>query len=141
MAILERPSSGGALGRRLGAPGLGVVAVTLVAVAALLPVVQSSNATTTGHDIRTLEAQRADLQASIAGAEADVAMLGAVERVNQQARDRLGMVPADRSLYLNSNETPPVAGVPARYLQQIPAPVHREPRSAWWQRAIERLAP
>ncbi len=34
MAILERPSSGGALGRRLGAPGLGVVAVALVAVAA-----------------------------------------------------------------------------------------------------------
>lgn len=99
-------------------PSGGVTAAALlIAAAALLPVVQSSNATTTGHRIRELEAEKAAAQASIHSLETSVAQLGSLERIDREARDRLGMAPAGRTVMVAATEpAPPTRRVPARYL-------------------------
>ena len=143
MTLLDRttahPLSRG-LGRRLSIPGLGVLAAGFVAAAALLPVAQSSNATATGHQIRLLEAQRADLQARIYTTQAEVATLGATDRVERAARERLGMVPADRWLYVTVNQPAPVAGVPARYLNNEEEQDEQATATRpWWKAIVAKL--
>ena len=141
MAVLERMTSQSltrGIGRKAGLPGLGVLAAGFVAAAALLPVAQSSNATATGHEIRMLERQRADLEARIHTTQADVAALGAVERVEREARGRLGMVPADRWLYVTAAQPAPVGGIPARYLNDEPAATAGAARP-WWKVVLGKL--
>lgn len=84
-----------------------------------MPVVQTSNATSTGYQNRRLEARRADIQAAIYNTQTEIAQLGSLERIDQEARGRLGMVPADRSTIVTVQEPAPVQRqVPARYLPQ-----------------------
>jgi hypothetical protein len=106
--------------RGLRLPGFGTVAASaLVAAAALLPVVQSSNATTTAHDIRRLETRKADLQAAIYNAQTEIAQLGSLERIDHEARGRLGMTTASRSTVVQVSEASSAPRqVPARYLPQ-----------------------
>jgi len=131
----------GVLGRTMRVPGLGAVAaVCLVAAAALLPVVQSSNVTTAGYETRRLEQRKADLQASIYNAQTEVAQLGSLERIDREARDRLGMVPADRVVMLPVTEAPQTAWhVPARFFKDAaPAPTPA-PNEGGWQGLLARL--
>lgn len=142
MALLDHPNPraiGRGFGRRIGVPGLGVLAAGLVAAAALLPVAQTSNATATGHAIRALESRRADIQASIRATQSEVATLGALDRVDREARERLGMAPADRFMYVTVPRPAPVAGMPARYLNEE-APAAATPAAMpWWKAALNRL--
>ena len=124
--------------RRLGLPGLSVVAAGLVAAAALLPVAQTSRVTTTGHDIRMLETRKTDLNASIHLAQADVARLAATERIEQRAQE-LGMVPAERRLYVNLAQPVPEASMPARYLNEEAVAVSTPPARPWWRALLSRL--
>lgn len=115
-----------------------ILTAALVATAALLPVVQSSNLTTTGYEIRALEQRRSDLQASIYNAQVDIARLGSLERIEREARDRLGMVPADRTVSVQVTVPPPTPRqIPARYLPE-PSPAPRLP-TGWWHRLLARL--
>ncbi len=115
-----------------------LLAAALVATAALLPVAQSSNLTTTGYEIRALEQRRSDLQAAIYNAQVDIARLGSLERVEREAKDRLGMVPAERSVSVQVNVPPPAARqLPARYVPQ-PPPAHPRP-TGFWERLLARL--
>ena len=102
----------------LRAPSAGMVAAAaLVAGAALLPVVQSSSATTAGYEIRRLERQRADLQAAIYNAQTEIAELGSLDRIDREARGRLGMVPAQQVVVVRVAEPAPSGWhVPARFL-------------------------
>ena len=140
MAVLGRTPQplSRAAGRRLGIPGVSILAAGLVAAAALLPVAQSSNATATGHEIRLLEMRRADLQARINLAQSELAALAAVDRVERRARE-LGMAPADRWLYVTMTQPAPVTGMPARYLDETvqAAPVARA--QPWWRTLLSRL--
>lgn len=142
MAVLGRSPSqplGHAAGRRLGIPGFTILAAGFVAAAALLPVAQSSNATSTGREIRLLDARRADLNARIYQAQSEIAQLGAIEGVERRAREELGMVPADRWMYVSVAQPAPVAGMPARFLneEETPSAVHRP--LTWWRAALDRL--
>ena len=142
MAVLGRSPShplGRAPGRRLGIPGFSILAAGFVAAAALLPVAQSSSATTTGHEIRMLEARRADLNASIHQTQSEVATLGAIERVERRAREHLGMVPADRWMYVSVGQPAPVAGVPARYLNEEEPVTATTAGRPWWQAMLHKL--
>ena len=131
MAVLDnsRPQAlARGLGRRVGVPGFGIVAAGFVAAAALLPVAQSSNAVATGYEIRLLEARRADLQASIHTTQAEVAALGSLERIDREARERLGMTPAERFMYVSVERAPATAAAPARFLQPDAPPPARPAR-------------
>jgi hypothetical protein len=140
MAVLGRSPHplGRAAGRKFGIPGLSILAAGLVAAAALLPVVQASRVTSTGHDIRTLETRKADLSASIHLAEADVARLAAGDRVEQRARE-LGMVPADHRIYVAVDQPSPESGMPARYLNEEVPPAPVTSARPWWKSLLSRL--
>ena len=143
MAVLGRTPHplGRAAGRRLGIPGLTILAAGFVAAAALLPVAQSSNATATGHEIRMLEARRADLNASIHQLQSEVATLGAIERVERRAREQLGMVPAERWLYVGVPQPAPVTGMPTRYLNEEGEPATAPAGQPWWKALLDKLPP
>lgn len=143
MALLGQSSSqeiARGFGRRVGIPGLSIVAATLVAAAALLPVAQSSSATSIGHQIRDLEARRADLNAGIYASQSEVASLGSIDRIEREARGRLGMVPAERWMYVTASAPPPAALIPARYLNaaEVPLPQVADPPT-WWRAALTQI--
>jgi cell division protein FtsL len=139
MAVLDR-SRPVSLGRRVGVSGLGILAAGMVAIAALMPVAQTATTTATGDSIRRLEAERAGLQARIHQAQSELATLGALERIEREARGRLGMVPAERVIYVSTDQPAPVTGVPARYLNRdAPAASQPAERQPWWQALMGRL--
>lgn len=96
MSVLDRPvlpvseDSAQALRRLISL----TFALALVAFAILLPVVQSSDEAAQGYRIRALEQQKSDLEAQNYAGQAKIAQLGALARIDNEARNRLGMVPA-----------------------------------------------
>lgn len=125
-------------GRRLGIPAVSILAAGFVAAAALLPVAQSSDATSTGTEIRRLETHKADLLAQIHLTQTDIAEHAAIERIEQRARD-LGLVPAERVMYVRVADPAPFTGMPARYLNEEEERASATPRGPWWQTLISKL--
>src|SRR5437870_3724215 len=132
MAVLDSPRAGAgerSLGHGARIPAIGtVVASVMVAGAALMPVVQSTIATTTGYETQKLEQRRNDLQAAIYQEQTEIAQLGSTDRIDGEARERLGMVPATDGIVVPVSRPPgPRSDVPARFLpleeQAQPAPV------------------
>ncbi len=70
-----------------------VGAFLVIALVGLLQVVQTSGATTTGYSLQTPGAGAARAQAQVHQLEAEVAALTSIERIESEARGRLGMVP------------------------------------------------
>jgi type II secretory pathway pseudopilin PulG len=97
------------------------IAMSLLLAAVFLPVVQSSDATTTGATIHQNQQALADLQAKIHRTEASVAALGAMSRIQTESA-RLGMVQQTKPLTVSVN-TPTTSDltVPRQYLPP-PAP-------------------
>ena len=114
--------------------------LALVILAVLLPVVQNSDETSQGYRIRALEQQQTDLEAKIYAAQADVAQLGALPRIDGEARGRLGMVPDAHALTVSvDTPIPAFRQLPNRYLP-TPAPpaAPAAPKTAW-ERLLQRL--
>ena len=134
MAVLERP--GFAFPRQLPLPlsGRGMVVAGLVglAVLGLLPVLQSSSATTTGFTVNDLEARRDSLQDEVSTLESEVAGYASLGYVEQQASTRLGMVEPETRLFVSVPvPAPPLERLPTRY---EPATVEEEVKGTpWWQ--------
>jgi hypothetical protein len=98
-------------------PVLLIVAALIVGVAALLPLVQTSLATSTGGNISQLEREREDWQARLHEQEVRVAQMGSLDRIEQAAKVRLKMVQPSAVRYLNVDaEAPAPHRVPARFL-------------------------
>ena len=142
MSVLDRPvfvPSGEAVRGLRRAFSL-TITLGLVILAILLPVVQSSDETTQGYRIRALEQQQSDLEAKIYAAQADVARLGALSRIDSEARGRLGMAPAPHAITVSVNvPIPAFRPIPNRYVPPpatpAPAPVH----ASLWERLLNRL--
>jgi hypothetical protein len=109
-----------------------------VALLGLLQVIQTSDATSTGYAIRGLEQQRLDWSAKVHSLEAEVATLASLERVEREAKDRLGLVPAEKVIYLESAVAPPRQQlVPRRfYVSDSGA---GETDTSWWQALLKLL--
>jgi hypothetical protein len=98
-------------------PVLLTIAALIVGVAALLPVVQTSLATSTGGSISQLEREREDWQARVHEQEVRVAQMGSLDRVEQQAKTRLKMVQPKEVHYLSIDaQAPAPHRLPSRYL-------------------------
>jgi len=141
MSLLDRPlsipsgSSAGSLWRALAL----TITLALVALAILLPVMQSSDETAQGYRIRALEQQRVDLEAQIYSTQSEIAQLGSLARIDNEARNRLGMVPADRTLAVTvSVPAPATHPLPNRYLQPV-GPAAAAAPSSFWQRLLHLL--
>ena len=109
-----------------------------VALLGLLQVIQTSGATSTSYTIRHLEQDRQDLSAQVHSLEAEVATLSSLERVEKEARGRLGMVPAEKVLYLEVDVPPPQQQLLPRRFSTSEASV-AEPGTSWWQALLNLL--
>ena len=111
-------------------PVILIVAALIVGVAALLPLVQTSLATSTGGNVSRLEQLREDWQARLHEQEIRVAELGSLGRIEREAKVRLKMVAPDSVTYLRVDAPPPAAQkLPSRYLSSEKEPV--ESGSLW----------
>ncbi|HEY8490892.1 MAG TPA: septum formation initiator family protein [Dehalococcoidia bacterium] len=147
MRPLTKAASLGAIGRpasreraravpgSLGTAGRFALLASVLGLAALLPVIQSSSVTTAGYRVRQLQQENARQEAEVAALEAEVARLSSRERIEQRARD-LGMVPVQDPLYIEVDAPGPGAlHVPRRY---TPPPPTAEPADrSWWEPLLD----
>ncbi len=131
--VASQPQVAARLSRRLLA-----LAVLLVGATALIPVLQTSSATERGGAIRSLEQQRTELLATLHEGEAEMAFLTSTARVRKEAIARLGMVPADRILYVTVDGTLPQQRLPERFVLPDATVVERS-EDPWWRSIVDVL--
>ena len=111
-------------------PVILILAALVVGIAALLPLVQTSLATSTGGNVSRLEQLREDWQARLHEQEVSIARLGSLDRIESEAKVRLKMVAPDSVTYLRVDAPPPAPHkLPSRYLPVEKGPVEGE--SLW----------
>ncbi len=111
-------------------PVILILAALVVGIAALLPLVQTSLATSTGGNVSRLEQLREDWQARLHEQEVSVARLGSLDRIESAAKVRLKMVAPDSVTYLRVDAPAPAPlKLPSRYLPDEKGPV--ESGSLW----------
>ncbi len=111
-------------------PVILIFAALVVGVAALLPLVQTSLATSTGGNVSRLEQMREDWQARLHEQEVRVAEMGSLNRIEREAKVRLKMVTPDSVTYLRIDaQAPAPHKLPSRYLPNEKEPV--ESGSLW----------
>lgn len=113
-----RTAAGGLL-RPDNLPVVLTVAAMVVGIAALLPLVQSSESTSTAGDIRRLEQEKIAWQTQLQELEVDIARRGSLDWIEAQARLRFKMGPPEETVYIQVDSPPPDARrIPSRYLPQ-----------------------
>ncbi len=111
-------------------PVILILAALIVGIAALLPLVQTSLATSTGGNVSRLEQLREDWQARLHEQEVSIARLGSLDRIESAAKVRLKMVAPDSVTYLRVDAPAPAPHkLPSRYLPDEKGPVESE--SLW----------
>ena len=111
-------------------PVILIMAALVVGVAALLPLVQTSLATSTGGNVSRLEQTREDWQARLHEQEVRVAELGSLDRIEREAKVRLKMVAPESVTYLRVDAPAPAQHkLPDRFLPDEKEPV--ESGSLW----------
>lgn len=136
MAAIQHPLGG--IRRPLGIPIPGprvnwglVAALTLLLVAALLPVLQNSLVTSQGFNVQASQREQARIRAEISLLEADIARLTSQSRIERRAQE-IGLIPSANPIYITVQEPGPApAKLPAEYL---PAPTPEPgPADSWWK--------
>ena len=134
----ERPAPR-AKGRPLGMPVVLTIALVAVGLAGLLPLLQSSQATTIGYNIRQLERRRNDWEARIHELEAEIASLAALDRIENEAGQRLNMQAPEQTVYLTVDVASPESQpIPDRFLPPKKQESAKEDQS-WWQSLLDLL--
>ncbi len=119
-------------------PTLLIISALAIGTAALLPLVQSSIATTTNGNVHRLEQQRDDWQARIQETELEVATMAGLERIEKTAKTDLNMVEPKETLYITAAAEPPEPRrLPSRYLPSAPEEGHSDP--AIWEQLLDWL--
>ena len=112
-------------------PVILIVATLVIGFTALLPLVQSSGATSTAGRIQELEREKQDWQARSRELELDVATLGSLSRIEQEARLRMGMTKPTQTHYITVDVPPPEERkLPSRFLP--PERSHTSVSSSFW---------
>jgi hypothetical protein len=143
MAAINHPLGGARRGipipRPVGSLNWWVLGgVLVVGVSAMLPVIQSSSATSEGFQTQASQSDEARLTAQISLLQADVAQLTSLPRIQRRATE-LGLGPAENPIYVKVDEPGPApAKIPSEYL---PAPVPRRDLPAPWWRSLFNLVP
>jgi cell division protein FtsL len=118
MAAAHRePAAGTAVLRSPALPVVLLLAALAIGVTALLPLIQSSSATSTASEVRDLEAQRNDERARLRALELEIARLGSLSRIEQEAATRFKMAPPQVQNYIAVDAPgPQPRKIPSRYL-------------------------
>ena len=125
-------------GRQLSLPSLVTICLVVIGLAGLLPLIQSSQVTSTSSDVRQLERASNDWEARLQELQAEVAFLGSLDRIEKEARERLGMAPPSETVYVVVDEPAPETQlVPLRFLP----PKKEQPRQedSWWESILGKL--
>ena len=93
-----------------GSPPLGLT------LAAVIPILQASSATSTSAELQALENERAALQAEVRLIASQVGELASLQRVADAARERLRLTPAEPTTVLHIDAPPPPRVLPRRLL-------------------------
>lgn len=113
-------------------------AIGLLGMSAMLPVIQSSSATSRGYQIGELQDERDSLLGEIALLESDVATLTSLDRVQQRAAE-IGLKPATSTHFVSVDVAgPEPAKLPAEYL---PDPSLQPGGTESWWRSLLRSLP
>ncbi|MCH7998554.1 MAG: cell division protein FtsL [Chloroflexi bacterium] len=119
-------------------PTLLIISALVIGAAALIPLVQSSIATTTNGNVRFLEQQRDDWQAQTQELELDVATMAGLNRIEKEARESLKMVEPKETRYITVPvEAPAPRRLPSRYLR--PTADEREAEPGAWKKLLDWL--
>ncbi len=136
MTTAPKTQSRSALLELLRSPSLPVLLIlcaVVVGLAALLPLIQSSGATTTNGNIQRLEQERGDWKARLHELELEVATLGSLERIEKEAALRFKMVPPQETRYITVDvPAPEERRLPSRFLP--PEPKKELSQSSLWDR-------
>lgn len=125
-------------GRQLSLPSLVTICLVVIGLAGLLPLMLSSQVTSTSNDIRHLERSRDDWQARLQELQAEVAFLGSLDRIEKEARERLGMAPPSETVYVIVDAPAPETQlVPLRFLPSKSEQPHQE--DSWWESLLAKL--
>ncbi len=117
---------------------LAASALLVVAAVGVFQVLQTSNAATSGYELRALERERADLGAQVRTLEAQIAQSAGEGQLRELAIARLGMVPAKDSLRIEVDvPAPALPALPERYVVR-PQP-SQPPPASWWEQALSML--
>jgi cell division protein FtsL len=117
-----------------------IISALAIGLAALVPLVGSSFATTTSGNVDRLEQERFDWQARVQERELEVAASAGLNRVEEIARKDLGMVEPQETHYVTVPlPAPEPRRLPARYLPQSPEETGSEP--ALWERVVDWVLP
>jgi hypothetical protein len=137
----EAPSRGFDLGGAIGhGSRLLLAGVVLLTVAGfgLLQVLQTSQVASTGYELRTLQATRAQLEAENRLLEARIAERSQLDLLRSAAVNDLGMVDPEGSLSISVPVAAPDAvPLPRRYVDEQPPLEASEP--SLWERIVDRL--
>jgi cell division protein FtsL len=115
-----------------------IISALAIGAAALVPLVQSSIATTTNGNVNRLEQQRDDWQARIQELELEVATMAGLDRIEKAARTELKMGEPAETRYITVNTAPPEPRrLPSRYLP--PSPEERQAGQSIWERLLDWL--
>jgi hypothetical protein len=119
MATVRKQAPTASVWRSPALPALLTLAALAIGVAALLPLIQSSSATSTAGDVRRLESERNDMRARMRALELEVAQLGSLPRLEQEAASRFAMGPAKQQHYI-AIDAPALEPrkIPSRYLPE-----------------------
>src|SRR6266540_3281605 len=116
-AARRQPMAGTGVFRSPTLPVVLTLAALAIGVAALLPLIQSSSATSTAGEVRALEAERTDQRARLRALELEIAQLGSLSRIEQDAAARFKMGPPKEQNYIAVDAPAPEAlKIPSRYL-------------------------
>ncbi len=113
--------------------------IGLVSLASLLLLVQTSLVTSTGYDIERLQEIRDDWKQKNYQLGYEIDSLKALPRIEQEAINRLGMVPATQHVYVKVDVPSQARLTPEIHLptQEEPASVHTAP--GWWEKLMRFL--
>ena len=95
------------------------IAAMVVGIAALLPLLQSSETTSTAGNILALESEKAGWQTQLQELELTVAGMGSLDHIERESRRRFKMTTPEEVVYILVDSPPPEARrIPSRYFAQ-----------------------
>jgi cell division protein FtsL len=135
VATAHKSNAGTTVIEGLQSSGLPValsLAAVIIGIAALLPLIQSSGATSKAGRVNALEEERTASQARLRELEVEVARLGSLDRIEQEARTRLGMEEPKETHFIPVDVPgPQPLKAPSRYLPAEPQ--HPHTSSSLWE--------
>lgn len=126
--------------RTANLPTLLIFSALAIGLAALVPLVASSIATTTNGSVHRLEQERLDWEARVQERELEVAASAGLNHVEAIAKNQLNMVEPKETRYITVPvPAPEPRRLPARYLP--PSLEETESEPALWERVVDWVLP